>query len=114
MANRSAIRLAFEAQRSLAFGSIGATYTGVGTSFSNPVRQLLIVNLTDADLQFSLDGVTDHFVIPATTSIIYDITANKTQDAGFYAAQGDRLYVKTLETPTEKSVYLSLIYGEDQ
>jgi len=114
MASKSAIRLAFEEQRSLAFGSISATYAGIGGAFAHPVRMLEVQNLTDADLQFSLDGVTDHFICAAKQAKIYDITANKTQDSGFYAAEGDRVYVKEIEDPTEKAVYVTVIYGEDQ
>jgi hypothetical protein len=114
MAKKSAIRYAMEEQRSLAFGSISGTYAGVGTALTNPARQIFVDNATDADLQFSLDGVTDHFVVLSRSSLVSDIAANKTQDAGFYMAEGDRLYVKTIEAPTEKSVYFSVIYGEDQ
>ena len=114
MAHKSAIRLAFEEQRSLAFGSISASYAGIGTAFSHPIRMIEIQNLTDADLQFSADGVTDHFVVASRQAKIYDVTANKTEDAGFYLAEGDRIYVKEIENPTEKAVYITVMYGEDQ
>lgn len=108
-----AIRMRFEELRSLAFGSIGAGYMGVGTAVSNPVRQFLVQNLTDATLLFSFDGTTDHFVLPATGFYLSDITANKTISSGFYLSEGDRLYVKESGTPTTGSVYFTVIYGSE-
>ena len=43
-----AVRMLYEPQRSLAFGSISGAYMGVGTAVTNPIRQFLIQNLTDA------------------------------------------------------------------
>lgn len=114
MANKGAIRVAFEAQRSLAFGSIGASYAGIGTSFDNPIRLAFIQNLTNATLQFSFDGVDDHFPLPSNGYFLMDISANKTVEEGFYIAEGDRIYVKRLDTPTQGSVYVSVLFGEDE
>lgn len=105
------IRLRLEELRSLAAGSIGAAYMGVGTALSHPARQFIIVNLTDATVMFSFDGVTDHVVFPRNGIWINDVTANKTEDQGFYLAQGDRLYVKQVGAPTTGAVYFSVLYG---
>lgn len=108
-----AIRLNFEAQRSLAFSSISSSYTAVGSALLHPARQWLLQNLTDETLQFSIDGVTDHFVLPENGFWISDITTNKTVDQGFYLAQGTTLYVKEVGNPTAGSVYFSVIYASD-
>ena len=105
------IKFSMEPVRSLAFGSIGAAYMGVGTVISNPARQAIIQNFTDTDLMFSINGVEDHFPVKASSAIILDLTANKTVDAGFFIEEGTRLYVKEIDTPTEGSVYFSVIYG---
>jgi len=105
------IRFVPEALRSIAFGSIGAAYMGVGTAFDNPVRILFIQNLTDAGLTFSFDGVNDHFVLPDNGFLLLDVSANKTNERGFFVAEGQRIYVKELGTPTTGSVYLSAFYG---
>lgn len=109
-AQNLAVRLAAEPLRSLAFGSISGTYAGLGTAFANPVRLMLIVNDTDVLLTFSLDGVHDHFVLPAGSQLIMDVTTNKSDSGGaFNIAQGTRIYVKG--APTLNSVYLSVFYG---
>jgi hypothetical protein len=108
-----AIRLQFEPIRSLAFGSIGATYMGVGTSLANPARQIYITNTTDATLMFSFDGVDDHFALPSNGFLLLDITSNKTRNEGFFLAEGDRLYVKEVGTPTLGTVYFSVMYAAD-
>ena len=63
MSYAQSIRLMAEEVRSLAHGSIlgGGAYIGVGTAIENPARIIMINNATDADLMFSLDGITDHF-----------------------------------------------------
>lgn len=107
-------RLAFEAQRSLAFGAIGAGYTGVGTSVSHPVRLIYIQNLTDATVQFSFNGIDDHFPLPANGFLLLDVTTNQTKSTnGFFLAEGERLYVKQLGVPTSGSVYFSVVYGRE-
>lgn len=113
MATTSQI-LAFEPQRTLAFGSIGGTYMGVGTVVSNPLRQFFIQNLTDATLQFSFNGIDDHFPLPANGFFLDDITTNKTANTnGFFLPEHSRLYVKQLGVPTTGAVYFTVIYGRD-
>lgn len=106
-----AIRLAVEPLRSLGFGSISGTYTGIGTSFVNPVRIIYVENLTDATLLFSLDGITDHFALPANGFLLLDVSTNKSISDGFFIAAGTRVYVKTSGTPSKGSVYVSVFYG---
>lgn len=105
------VRLLPEAVRTLAFGTIGAAYMGVGTAFANPVRLLLVQNVTDATLMFSFNGVDDHLPLPRDGYMLLDVTANKSIEAGMYFAEGTRLYVKEVGTPTSGSVYVTTFYG---
>jgi len=105
------IRLVPETLRSLAFGSIGAGYMGIGTALTEPSRILVIQNLTDAALLFSFDGVNDHLVLNTDVSIVLDVTTNKSVDHGFYIAAGTRIYVKQSGVPTSGSVYVSSFHG---
>jgi len=111
MSKSQAIRLVPEAARSLAFGSIGAAYAGIGTAINNPVRILHIQNLTDVVLMFSYDGINDHFPLASNSYLLLDITANKSRDQGFYLAEGTRIYVKEDGTPSSGSVYVTVYYG---
>ncbi len=103
-----------EAVRSLAFGSIGASYAKIGTDLEFASRMLLIQNFTDADLMISFDGSVDHIPIKATSSFILDLTSNKTIDTGFFVEIGTKINVKRIETPTEGSVYISSFYGKSR
>jgi len=114
MAQSQAIRLVPEAARSLAFGSIAAGYTGVGTAIDNPVRILHIQNLTDVVLMFSYDGVYDHFPLASNAYLLLDITANKASGQGCYLAEGTRIYVKQDGVPASGSVYVTAYYGETE
>lgn len=103
------IRFRAEPLRSLAFGSISGTYAPLGSAMANPIRQFKIDNTTDALLTFSFDGVNDHFVVPASSFFLNDVSSNTAQQNGFFISQGDRLYVKG--SPTSGTVYFSVFYG---
>lgn len=105
------LKMRAEPCRTLAFGSISGAYTGIGTALVNPARQIFVQNLTDATLMFSLDGIHDAFPLPEDGFFLSDITSNETKSEGWYMAAGDRLYVKTLGTPTTGNVYFSVFYG---
>lgn len=106
-----AIRLVPEPVRSLGFGSIGAAYMGIGTAMTEPVRIFHLQNLTDTLLMFSFGGIDDHVAIPAGGYLLIDITANKSNERGFFLGEGERLYVKEIATPTLGAVYLTTFYG---
>lgn len=105
------IKLLPEDARSLAFGSIGVSYMGIGTAFENPIRLLLIQNMTDESLMFSFDGINDHVPLPRDGYILLDVTANKSTEAGMYFAEGTRIYVKQIGAPTTGSAYVTVFYG---
>lgn len=107
------VRAAWSPLRSLAFGSIGAAYVGVGTALTTPVRIVHVLNTTDVTLIFSWDGVADHFVLPSNGYMVIDLTTNKLSSSGFFLPGAKRLYVKQ-ETgaPSAGKVYFSLVYSE--
>jgi hypothetical protein len=110
MSTNLALQIYPEALRSLAFGSIGIGYMGIGTALLNPAHVYYLVNTTDALLVFSWDGVTDHFVIPAGSYILIDVTTNRTETGGaFMVSKGTRTYVRG--APSMGVVYLSSFYG---
>lgn len=101
-----------EALKSLAFGSIGAGYSAIGTSYAFPISKIYVVNNTDEILLFSFDGTTDHFPIPSNAFLLLDITIE--DNLPDYLPIGDSLYVKQLGVPTSGSVYLTAFYGTNR
>lgn len=105
-------RMLFDTVRSLAFGSVAATYTAVGTPLDFPSRIIHVINTTDADVMCSMDGTNDNFPVPANGFVLYDVTANKAQDDAFFFSVGEVLYVKQIGVPTTGSVYFVTAYGK--
>lgn len=106
-----AIRWAMEPQKVLAYTSISGTYAKVGTVTLYPGRQFMVSNLTDANLQFSWNGVDDHFPMLSGTQWINDVATNQILDQGLSNPQNATLWVKTIDSPTKNSVYFSSMYG---
>ena len=111
MASHTGIICRASAIKSLAFGSIGASYAAIGVRFENPIPFLIIQNLTDALLTFSFTGNTDHFVLPANGQIVIDASSNKSFGDGLFFAVNTQMYVKRSGTPTIGSVYITTFYG---
>lgn len=105
-------RANLEALRSLAFGSISASYAVVGTASAHPIRLICITNNTEGDMLFSRDGVTDEIFVGSGNFKLFDIQANINPDREdrFVFDQGTQFYVKQLEAPTSGSVYIELLY----
>lgn len=107
-------RMQFEPQKTLAFGGIGAAYAPVGTPLVNPSRQFVVQNLTNATLQFSFDGVNDHFPLISNAAYDSDNTSNRAGTENFFSlAAGTTLYVKNIGAPGAGAVYFSSIYSPD-
>lgn len=100
-----------EEVKTLGFASIGVGYMGIGTALENPARIIIIQNLTDALLMFSLDGIIDNFPQPASGYLVLDITSNKASSSGIFIAKNQRFYVREMTTPTVGAVYVSSFYG---
>lgn len=101
-----------DGMRLLAAASIAAGYTAVGTLFDHPMRIIKLVNLTDATVIFSYDGVVDHEIVPPNGFTLYDFTTNQAQTAGAFIAKDTVMYVKRSGVPTTGSVYVCAYYGK--
>ena len=108
----SAMRIRYEALRSLDFSGITATFATVGAAFSNPVRILKVTNLTDADLIVSFDGINDADIVATNGFYLYDYGSNRSDMAGnAEQSVGDRVYVRSASSdPTMGTVYVTVIY----
>jgi len=113
MPNTYGKKVIFDPLRSLAFGSIGAAYAIVGDALEENARLVIVQNLTDTQMLFSFNGTDDHFTLPAGGQIVFDFTANKATDSGFFLGVKTKLYVKQVSAPSSGSVYFSYARGED-
>ena len=98
--------------RSLAFGSISATYTKVGASFANPVRLITFVNATDGDMFFSDDGINDKLFLPAGTFKLLDLNTNHDSlDTKWVFPIGTQFWVRYSSSPSKNAVYIECLWG---
>lgn len=101
----------FEPKRSIAAASIGSGLTAVGLPLSHSAHQFIIQNDTDVPLTFSIDGIADHFELPALSIFIDDNNANRSNNH-LYIGTGETLYVRYAgNPPSVGSVNFSVMYG---
>jgi hypothetical protein len=100
--------------RSLANGSIGATYTAVGPPFGFQARIICFTNTTNEDVMFSMNGTTDQLIVPAGSFKLFDITMNHrpVNMDDFCFAIGTQWYVKYVSAPSSGSVYIEVVYAQ--
>lgn len=101
-----------EVLQSLAEASITSSFQPVGVGFTAPVRIMTLVNNTDGDMIFSLDGVNNNFFVPKNSFRLYDFCTNRQNvDQIFALPTGAQIYVKYSSMPSTGAVYVEGIYG---
>lgn len=100
--------------RTLAFGSIGATYTAVGPPFAYQARIICFTNTTNEDMIFSMDGMTDQLIVPAFSFKLFDVTTNHrpVNMDDFVFAIGTQWYVRYTAAPSSGAVYIEVVYAQ--
>ncbi len=106
-----------EPLRSLAFGSISATYAAVGTPFEFPSRLICFTNATQGNMVFSRDTSISagELFVAAGAFKLFDMATNHkpcNQD-DFVFEKGTQWYVKQLEAPVSGSVYIETIHARE-
>jgi hypothetical protein len=99
--------------RTLGFAAIGAAYAPIGTPTASFARQIKLINLTDADVAISIDGVNDHFILTPTAPGNVDtlsFCSNRTTIENCFLAEGTQFYVKDVAAATTSgSVYIQVL-----
>ena len=105
-------RAEIEPVRSLAFGSISASYATVGTPFVHASRIICFSNNTQGDVFFSRDGSTDELFVASGSFKLFDISTNHraANQSDLVFVKGTQWYVKQITAPTSGSVYIETIY----
>lgn len=66
-----------EPMYSLDHSTLSSSFTLVG-QIQNPAQLFLVQNLTNATVDFSMDGTNTHFQLPANGYIVLDVGTNRT------------------------------------
>lgn len=105
-------RAAFEAVKEIAFGSVGAAYTAVGTAIADHARLVRIVNNMDTQMYISTDGATDMIRMAAGSFFIMDLSSNKVRDDGLFLPVGTQFYVKQVVAPSSGNLWIEVLYAQ--
>lgn len=69
-------RLAFDIVRSINSATFTGSFQAVGSPLSYPASIVKIVNNSNEFVSISLDGTNTHDIVPETSFVLYDLTAN--------------------------------------
>lgn len=83
-----------EAIREIAAASITTSYQLLGSVFTRDAFRIWLTNNTNGDIYLSLDGVTNHKKMPATSGRAYD---DKTND--MFRKKGSQWWIKYESAP---------------
>lgn len=103
----------FDTLRTVAFGSITGSYTALGSATTNRWHAFRIVNNTDKDMLFSLDGTHDQLFVPAASFLLYDLSSDYpafNSNSVMVFPIGTQFYVKYSAAPSTGAVYIEGLY----
>lgn len=105
-------------RRSVTAAALAAPWIAVGTPFTVQPRIIKFVNTTDADIDIAVVGLPNMEVdiIPADSMAIYDVTTNKSDQAGVLLFQeGVQIYANAPVAPTvgSGSFYVVVLYASE-
>lgn len=87
-------RLKPEVLRSRDSATFTGSYQTLGAVLVNETRLLKFVNNSTVLVTGSWDGISDHFILPAGSQFILDITTNAGLAGSIFAPQGLQFYIK--------------------
>ena len=109
-------RSQWEGIRRLARVSIpdsAVSFTIIDTALSNPVRQIIVTNDTNAVIAFSVNNNGANFELLPYSQFVSDIAANKQTNGSLFMSKGDALYAGHVTAPTDGTgVSLAAMYGK--
>jgi len=109
----------FDTVRSVAFGSITASYTPLGLPFGHATRILHFINDTNGTYMLSDDGINDKVPVLDNGFTLYDVTSDQDANEKLRFSEGTQWYIKYLSVPTlqansSNTFYLTTIYGKGE
>ena len=105
-----------DAYRTIAYTAITSSFTTVGAALTSNWRMFRIINNTNGDLIFSVDGTTNNLFVPANSFVLYDCGANafpNNTNTSFVFAIGTQFSVKYSTAPTSGDIYIEGIYAKE-
>jgi hypothetical protein len=104
-----------DAYRTKNFSAITGSFTTVGAALTANWKMFRIINNTNGDMIFSVDGTTNNLFLPANSFVLYDCSANATPlttiDTLVFAI-GTQFYVAYKTAPSSGDVYIEGIYAK--
>ena len=103
-------RMQFGTRQSFSSASLTGTYQALGNPISHAASILKIVNGGTTDIDVSIDGSTNHDVVPASGFVLYDVSSDNPVSNPVFIPNNTQVYVKG--TAGTGTIYLVHLYVE--
>lgn len=103
------VRLAPDTLRSIDSATFTGSYQAVGTALSYPAKIVKFTNNSNALVTLSWDGINAHDVLPATSFLLLDVSANREVSNQCDIPAYTQFYVKG--SASTGSFYISVYYA---
>ncbi len=103
--------------RTLAFGGISGSYATVGSALTHSWKAFRLVNATNGDIFFSIDGTNNNWFLPSNSFLLLDLSANAPPvgvNDSYQLPIGTQFYAKQSTAPTSGAVYIEGMYVRGQ
>ena len=85
----------YEPLRTFDSASLSGTYQPLGTPLANAASIIKLVNSSNVAVKVSVDGINDDDILPANSSVVYEITTNRPSSLNaLFVPQGRQYSVK--------------------
>ncbi len=103
-------QLTYDTMRSRDSATFTGSYQTLGSVFTHAASILKIVNNSTVLVTLSIDGTSDHDILPSNSFFLYDETANSPHTENTYMRAGTQFYIKG--SAGTGSVYLVVQYNK--
>lgn len=103
-------RVEYLTRQERAASTFDGTYQTLGDPLEFPAVLIKVINNSNQDIDVSIDGVTDHDFVPASSFFLYDLRANHGVLSEFVFIQGTQFYINgTMDAGNTGDVYLIVL-----
>jgi len=103
----------FDILRQVAYSSLNASLTALGTPLSVNARIVRFTNTTDKDVYVSTDGINNMLRIATGGFLLLDLETNRSATGDNLIPLGTQFYVAYVAAPSSGEFWIEVVYSNN-